>query len=65
MNKFLRQLQMINMIVEMAKNDLPMIHDTFHKKYDVKVVLRPSKFMYHHCISITMRSSCYVVHKAS
>ena len=37
MNKFLRRLELINTNVETARNDLPIIHDTFYKKLDVKL----------------------------
>jgi len=36
-NKFLRRLELINTNVETARNDLPIIHDTFRRKQDVKL----------------------------
>jgi len=34
-NKFLRRLELIKTNVETARNDLPIIHDTFRKKQDL------------------------------
>jgi len=42
MNKFFMRLELINTNVETAGNDLPIIHDTFRRKQDVKPVF--SKF---------------------
>jgi len=57
-NKFLRQIELINTNVETARYDLPTIHDTFRRKY-VRCKIR---FRYRYCcVSVTMRPAGYLV----
>ena len=64
-NKFLRRLELINANVKTARNDLPIIHDTFRRKQDVKLC-SPLKFtatyMYRYCcVRVIMRPAGYLV----
>jgi len=59
MNKFFMRLELINTNVDTARNDLPVIHDTFRRKQDVKPVF--SKFRYRYClVSVIMRPAGYL-----
>jgi len=46
----------------MARNDLLVTHDTYRRKYDVKVVSTVVRFRYYHCcVSVIMRPSGYFI----
>ena len=58
-NKFPWRLELINANVETARNDLSVIHDIIHRKYDVKPVC--GKFRYCHCcVSVIMPPADYL-----
>jgi len=59
MNKFFMRLELIETNVETARNDLPIIHDIFRRKQDVKAVF--NKFRYGYCfVSVIMRPAGYL-----
>jgi len=59
MTKFFPRLELISTNVETARNDLPVVHDTFRRKQDANAV--SSKFMYRYCcVSVIMRPAGYL-----